>query len=274
MKQGKINWRSFTGVFMGYSLVIMIITGIVLYIAPAGRIAHWSKWKFLGFTKTEWQALHTLFSFIWSGFAIYHVILNWKALINYMRRKSKEVLKLRKEFTYATIFTVLIFAGTYFEIPPFSSVMDLGEYVTDSWANETNEPPVPHAELQTLAEFSKTINMPLRKIVAMLKENNITVKDSSKTIEKIASANKITPSKIYLLLKSEGKTEQSKYSRGSGFGRKLLSEILNENNLTWEEGIARLKSKGVIVKNDDKLRSIAEENDLTPLEIIEALGLK
>ncbi len=277
MKQ-KINWRSFVSVYNGYSLIMMLITGIVLYIAPPGRIAHWSDWKFLGFTKSEWQALHTLFSFIWVVAAIYHIIYNWKPLLNYIRRRSKKGIEIRREFILATLATVIIFIGTYENVPPFSYVMDLGEYVTDSWADETNEPPIPHAELLSVSEFARTIKMPLNEMIKTLKTNGYTVPDTGLTMEELADVNKTTPNKIYLLLKVDKALEnvpsaKTKFVPGSGFGRKMLSEILKENNISWETAVQKLKEKGIELEKDDQLKNIAKDNDITPLELIKALGL-
>jgi hypothetical protein len=42
MVKKKINWRSFTSIYMGFSFILMALTGIVLYIAPPGRVAYWS----------------------------------------------------------------------------------------------------------------------------------------------------------------------------------------------------------------------------------------
>jgi len=39
------------------------------------------------------------------------------------------------------------FAG----VPPFGTVMEVGEEIKNSWSTTTNEPPVPHAELMTVA---------------------------------------------------------------------------------------------------------------------------
>ncbi len=264
---------------MGYSFLWITITGIVLYIAPPGRIAHWSEWTFLGFTKEEWQALHTLFSFIGTVAAVYHIIFNWKPLLNYMRRKAKEGMKVRREFVYATIATALVFAGTYYDIPPFGSVMDLGEYVTNSWADETNEPPIPHAELLTLGEFSRTIKMPLNEIVKTLKRNGFAVSDTSVIIADLAKTNNTTPNRIYLLLKVDKKLREpsgagSKYVPGSGFGRKKLSEILEENGMKWDEGVKMLSEKGIEVTEDKALKEIAEDNDVTPFDVVRSLGLK
>ncbi len=271
----KTNWRSFVSIYMGYSFLLMSITGIVLYFAPPGRVAHWSNWTFLGFTKGEWEALHTLFSFVWVGFTIYHLIYNWKPFLNYIRRKAKEGAKLRKEFAYATVLTAVVFAGTYLKIPPFQTVMDFGEYLTESWSDENTEPPIPHAELLTLNEFSRTVNIPIEKILTVLKKNGFEVPDTTIKMKDLAELNGVSPNKIYETLKAKNsKTSpvSSRYAPGSGMGRKLLSEILNENGMSWEKGIAALKEKGIVVTKDEKLKTIAESNNTTPMEILRALG--
>ncbi len=269
----KTNWRAFVSVYMGYSFLTMTITGIILYLAPAGRVAFWSNWTFLGFTKKEWEALHTLFSFVWVVIATYHIIYNWKPLMAYMRRKVSGTAKYTREFFYATIFTLIVFVGTYYEIPPFSSVMDFGEYLTESWESKETEPPVPHAELLTISEFSKTIKMPLQKTLNTLAKKGFKIPDTLMTVEEVAKLNNTSPNKLYLAL-NEKESSTMKYAAKRGLGRKLFSEILKENNLSWEEAIQKLKAKNIVVEKDEKLRDISEENNVKPLDILEALGIE
>ena len=274
-KNNGINWRFFTSIYMAYSLLLMTITGIVLYIAPPGRIAHWSSWTFIGFTKTEWQALHTIFSFLFVISGTFHVIYNWKPLMHYISEKAKAGKKLRKEFSLVTLTVVVFFIMTYFNIPPFGSFMDLGEYITESWENPENTPPIPHAELLTVGEFSRTINMPITQIKQKLRKAGIEIKDTNQTIADLASDFKMNPNDIYNLLKTETRqTAGAKFVQGSGFGQKKLSMILKESNISWEDGVKMLSAQEIKVKGDDKLKNIAEENNISPLEIIKALGLK
>ena len=277
-KKGKFKWRAFVSIYMGYSFIAMLITGIMLYIAPAGRIAFWTNWKFLGLTKKEWEAVHTLFSFIWIVFAVYHIIFNWKPLINYIRSKLNKTSKVRSEFIYATLFTILVFFGTYFKIPPFSTVVSLGDYITESWESKETEPPVPHAERLTLNEFAKIVKIDEKTIYKTLKQNGLEIPSSQITVQELAEINKTTPDKIYRLLEvnkalSSNKIGNSKYAPGSGLGRKLLSEIFKENKIEWDEGIKILREKGIEVKADEKIKTIAEENGISPIEIIKALNL-
>ena len=275
-KANKFNFRAFLGVYMAISGIVMTISGIILYISPQGRIAHWSYWAIAGLTKTEWQNIHTIFTFIFVLAGGLHIYYNWKPLMNYLRRKSKETPQIRKEMISAVIFSVIIFSGTYGNIFPFSSVIDFGEEITDSWSNEDNEPPIPHAEELSIAEFARIKKIPVEKYQQLLKQNGYSVSDTSITLQQVADQYNVTPSAVGRIIpnrSTKGSTNTSIYKVGSGYGRKLLSEIIKENNLSWKESIAKLNSNGIVVENDDKLKNIADDNSVLPIDIIKILDL-
>lgn len=276
-RKNKFNWRGFVSLYITLSFLIMTISGIILYIAPPGRVAHWSYWVLLGLTKTEWQAVHTIFTFIFAGFLGFHIFFNWKPLIHYLKSKTKTGLKLHKELSLAIIVSLVIFGFTYFELPPFSTVMDIGEEITDSWSTEENEPPVPHAELLTVTKFAETIKMPFDEFKNLLSGNGYIFTDTSMTIEKLAAIYRVTPSKIYNDIKIKDmvnnpvSTVETKYIEGSGYGRKKISEIFKENNLSWEEGVKKFESAGKELKEDDKLKNIADDNNKMPVDLIKII---
>lgn len=275
-KANKFNFRAFLGVYMAISGIVMTISGIILYISPQGRIAHWSYWAIAGLTKTEWQNIHTIFTFIFVIAGGLHIYYNWKPLMNYLRRKSKETPQIRKEMIFAVIFSAIIFSGTYGNVFPFSSVIDFGEEITDSWSNENNEPPIPHAEELSIAEFARIQKISVEKYQQLLKQSGYSVSDTSMTIQQVADQYNVTPSAIGRIIPNSGtigSTNTSIYKAGSGYGRKLLSEIIKENNLSWKESIAKLNSKGIVVENDDKLKNIANDNSVLPIDIIKILEL-
>ena len=280
MKNKKINWRAFTSVYMGFSALVVIFSGIILYLSPPGRVAHWSYWSLFWLTKTEWQAIHTIFTFLFVFFGGLHIYYNWKPLMNYLRRKTKESFELRREMFIALILTVFVFAGTYNEIPPFSTVMDFGETLTDSWSSDETEPPIPHAEQLTVGEFARLIKVPEENFIRMLEKNGYAVKDTSMTLEDLAVEYGVTPSKFFELVNEKQKSVSSgtaegssKYKMGSGFGRKKISEVFEENNLSWDEGVKILEKANIQVESDERLKSIADENNVSPIDIIKALGL-
>ena len=275
MVNKKINWRSFTSIYMGFSFILMAVTGIVLYIAPPGRVAYWSNWFFVGLTKTEWQSVHTIFSFLFVASGIFHIIFNWKPLLNYLRRKAKESLKVRREFVLTSFTVFIIFTGIYFNAPPFNYVMDFGETMTNSWATTETEPPVPHAELLTVSEFAKIIDKNTNELISQFAKNGYVVSDTNETIETLATRYNISPSTLYNSIKID-KTHNiisTKYVQGSGIGRKNLSIILKENNIRWEDGIAKLTAAGIKITEDEKIKNIADNNKISPIEIIKVLGI-
>ena len=40
-RKKKFSWRAFISMGLFYSLIIIFLTGIVLYLAPSGQVAHW-----------------------------------------------------------------------------------------------------------------------------------------------------------------------------------------------------------------------------------------
>ena len=59
---------------------IVVITGIGLALAPAGRIAHQTNWTFLGLDKHHLETMHTRFGFFFAFLVVIHFLLNWRML--------------------------------------------------------------------------------------------------------------------------------------------------------------------------------------------------
>jgi hypothetical protein len=278
-KRRGFNLRVFVSLFMTFSFLVITVSGIILYIAPPGRIAHWSYWSLLWLTKTEWQAVHTIFTFISVIAAVLHIIYNWKPLISYLKTTIAGIPKVRGELIYATLFSLILFVGTLKSFPPFSWIMDFGEVITDSWSNEKNEPPIPHAERLTISELALETKFSTTELIKRLQNKGYDVKDSLQTLEEIAVKYNVVPSEIYNKIftgninskNNFNNSASNKYVQGSGYGRKNISEIFEENNLTWAEGIKKLKSKNIIVTGNDRLKNIATQNNVLPIDIINAI---
>lgn len=269
-KYAGINWRSFISIYMVFSFLIMTITGITLYISPPGRIAHWSNWLMLGITKEEWQSLHTLFSFIWVVAMVFHLIFNWKPILSYIRKKVETGNKIKIELILSAGLSVFVFTGSYFQIVPFNYVMEFGEYMTNSWSTDETEPPVPHAELLTISEFSKTIGITAVQFSGIMSKNGYMISDTLMTIQEAGEKFKIAPSEIYNLFKISNSTSLNKTltSAGSGYGRKMISELFKNKNILWNDGVKILENNGIAIKEDDKIKNIAEKYDILPIDLI------
>ncbi len=249
----------------------MVLSGIILYIAPAGRVAKWSRIYILGMEKADWQAVHTIFTFIFIIAGIFHLWYNWKPLVSYFRHKIQQKVVLRKELFASFSVTLLLFIVTLFNIPPFSSVMELGEYFTESWATEQTEPPVPHAEAMTFAELSKAIDRPVEELLNSLKNENIIAKKED-VLKDVAERHHITPMELFAKMKTVKKASASSPYAGRGLGRKTLADACKELNVKLPKALQSLQKKGISATAEQSIKDIADRADVAPLDIMEIIN--
>jgi len=201
MKEKSLNFRAFTALTIFWSLIIEALSGLVLYTVPSGRVADWSHWTFLGFTKGEWETIHTIFSYVFLIFVSIHLYQNWRSILHYLRGKIRKYSRSRIEFFVSLFMIVLILIGTLISIPPFSSVMDLGSLIKDSWPANKDQPFLARAEKLSLNRFVQELGLNPQKAVEFLEQKGIQVHDPQDSLKKTADLNKTSPSRIYLLLK-------------------------------------------------------------------------
>jgi hypothetical protein len=278
MKKRKFRFRAFTALMMLWSFVLETVSGVILYIVPPGRIAHWTNWKLWGYTKDQWGAMHTIFGYVFLVFAVLHIYYNWKPIVNYIRSKLKAGLRMRTELVVSLVITVLVFIATVISLPPFSTVMDIGEGFKNSWEESKNEPFVPHAELMRFDEFVKTLGIPEDKALQILEASGIAVRDRKALIKEIAENEDVAPSEIHdLLVQSLSKEEKDKLSGAAGsqprggFGAKTLAQVAAELDISAEDAVDVLESKGISAKKDELIRTIATNNGKRPFEIVNIL---
>ncbi len=273
MKKRKFNFRSFTSLILVWTFIVQIISGVILYIVPPGRVANWTGWKLFGIDKGGWEAVHTIFGYLFLIFGVFHIIYNWRPISNYIKGKIEKGLKLKKEMLLSSLIILLIFAGTLFNIPPFKTVMDFGEKLKNSWSVSENSPDIPHLELKSLKEITETINMDAEKAIDILKEKGINIKNINEKLIDIAEENKTTPQKIYEYLQKKLTSEEAKLSTGgTGYGSKTIYTIAEENGISVEQALSILRDNGITAKKDEKLKDIAERVNKTPYEIAEIIA--
>ena len=135
-KKRDFKWRGVATFSLISGIFIETITGIVLYIVPVGRIANWTNWTLLGLTKQDWAALHTIFGYFLIIIIGLHLYFNWRVIVHFFWNKVQSAFNLKREFVAAAVVTLIVFAGTIWNVPPFSSVMDLGREAKLSWAQD------------------------------------------------------------------------------------------------------------------------------------------
>jgi hypothetical protein len=83
-KDDMMNIRRITSLTAALSFLLMVLTSIILYIVPQGRVAYWADWKLWGLTKTDWGNIHINLGLLFLIALFIHIYYNWKPLINYL----------------------------------------------------------------------------------------------------------------------------------------------------------------------------------------------
>lgn len=191
--------RKITSLTLGFSFLIMTYTGIMLFIAPQGKIAYWSNWEFLGLSKTQFGDIHITSMFVMILFGILHVYYNWKPIVSYLKDSSKKVSFTKKEFLIALGINVIFIVGTLYLIKPFSSILDLNSDIKQYWTEEYGKPPFSHAEEVTLKKLCKNMDLDYEEAKETLKENNI-IFSEKQSLKEIGKANNLSPAEIYKMI--------------------------------------------------------------------------
>lgn len=267
-KRKKFNWRGWTTFVVTISFIVDTVSGVILYIAPPGRIANWTNWNVWGLDKEEWGAIHTIFGYVLLIIVGIHLYYNWKIFWKFIWSKIQKALNLKWELITATLLCLLLFLGTLWNIPPFSSTMALGEHFKQIWEESRAEVPIAHAELLSLQEFADKIKVPVDQILSALKSKAYKVKNVQQTLGEIAKENGTSPDKLYEAIKSEGvKPAVPSTIEGTGMGKKTLNAICSEKGLSLDKVLARLKQKGIEASPNDRLKDVASKLGKTPMEI-------
>jgi len=284
MTAGKIHTRGLTSFFTLFGFLIMSVTGLVLYIGPAGRVAYWTTWEFLGLTKTDWDNIHILSSILFIVAGGFHTYLNWKPLMNYFKDKARKSIKLRRELAISSVLSVVVTVSAISPFPPFSYLLDFNAWLKETWVVQDDyEPPFGHAELLSLKTFTKKMDIDLPEAVRELSANGIALKNADETLEEIANNNGISPMNIYLLIKKfEPAPDPERLGSytpesievefaGTGFGNKSIASICERLGLDGPLAASRLATAGIDAGLEHTMKAAAEKSKTEAIEIMKVL---
>lgn len=268
-----MNLKKITSLTMLLSIIVMAYTGIILFIAPPGRIANWANWKILSLSKEQYGQIHTTFMVLFIVMTILHLFYNWKPITSYLKNKAKEMVVFTKEMIAAIILTLVFIVGTLAFITPFSTFLNFGDELKNSWEKEYGTAPYSHAELSSFKMFCKKLGFDLDESKKILSINNIKFEETQ-SLGQIGEENGISPQFIYNLLKMHLVKNDKEIIELTGLGKKTVSEIAQTLKLTNEEFLTKLQGLGIKAKEDDKFRKISEEFDMSPMDVMVKLGYK
>lgn len=277
-----MDTRKLTSLILAWSFIILSITSIVLYITPAGRVAYWASWSLLGLDKHQWGSLHTNVGYLFMAASILHIVLNWKLILNYIKKKTKEAFAINTNTVSSVIIVLVISILTLTETPPVSWVQSFGETLKDASELKYGSPPYGHAEDSSLALFCKRTDLDVEEAKAKLTKAGIAFTSEEQTIEEIAAANNLTPQAVAVAISprnpggpggGQGMGMGNPYGTGKRMGLMTLPEISEISGVPLEELQQKLKDAGFEADTDKMLKEIASEEGKHPSELISILGL-
>ncbi len=265
-------WRAFVTFYVVVSFLVIATSGIVLFISPPGRIANWSQWAIGGLQKSGWQAVHSIFAFLFVVAAGFHVYFNWRVILNYIRRTIGAGVNRGRELAAASALGVVILVLTISGLPPFSTVMTLGETAKNAWSDPSTEPPVPHAEEWTVAKFAETNKMPADQAMENLRQAGLAAPAADTTLQTLAATYKVTPRQVYLSALGPEKAAAVPQAGGGGFGRKTVAQLCGETNTPVEAALERLAQAGFTgATAESNMRELATKHGRRPIEVAQII---
>lgn len=261
------------------SFLVTFLTSVILYLVPQGRVAYWASWKLWGLSKEEWAAIHTNVGFLFLAALLFHIYYNWKPMISYLKNRVRNFVLFTREFNVALVVTVLVTVGTYMEIPPFSTIIEIGESIKDEAAKEYGEPPYGHAELSSLKTFSKRVEINLEDGIRRIKNAGYTVENETQTLAEIALQNGVSPQQIYQAMVPEEiktselseKTKKIPEKPVPGTGNISLADLCHQYNLNINVILRGLKELQIEADADMSLKKIGEIHKKNPNDIYDMI---
>lgn len=284
------------------SFIVLSLSGLLMFVSPQGRVAYWSRWTLVGLTKEQLTAIHTTVMVLFLAAAIWHVVLNWRAILGYLRNRSKQIRVLTPELGVALALTALFVVGPLADVAPFRQYLDAGESLKSAWEAESGSPPWGHAEESTLARFcqrmedlersdnQRLIALDCDAAVQALRDQGLTVEGTGQRIVDIAEANGTTPQAVSTIVlgvarplspdeaaariqaAAETGTEARFKRPASRLGQLTLASYAEQYGYDLAEIQSILAAAGYTVDPEARLRDEAARLGTDPEGIFEALN--
>ena len=279
------------------SFAVMAFTGIILFFSPQGRIAHWSGWRMFGLTREQYSEVHTMFMVLFLTVVVWHIVLNWKPIVNYLRDRSRKVKLSTPELSVALILGVLFFGGTLAGLFPFHQFLAAEADIKDYWERTEGSPPWGHAELSTLERFcrgmedferlehQRLVTIDCDAVLVAFREAGIEADGVAEKMIDIADANGTTPQALAEIVLSvarplerqDGETTASELSVSfiqpySGLGRMTMREYAERYDADLDQILSILNGRDIDLDPDVRLREEASRLGIDPEGIIEVLN--
>lgn len=276
-------FRKLTSLTSFFSFIVLIITSIVLYIVPQGRVAYWADWSLLGLSKGQWGDMHICTGILFLIVSVLHIWLNWKPILAYLKKKAGKKNFTSPAFFISLILTLFVTFGTLAELPPMKQVLEFCQYFQIQGEAKYGIPPYGHAELSPLDIFCKRMGLDVEKAAASIKKAGIKLESNKEIIKSIAGKAGLTPKELHEIIlkdqlqktpsvkKDDDNSKQPTVQAGAGIGRMPLEQYCAKYDLDLNTSLGILREQGVVIDKNTPIKEIAGALGLNSPRAVENL---
>ena len=127
-RRHRFNFRGLITYLVALSFLILLISGIMNFLAPSGRISREVGWSLLGLDRAAWQTLHLSFAVVFVAAGVVHITFNWEGLLHYLRDRTTRRVTLRWDTAIALLLTLWLGASAVLGLPPATTLHDLSTH--------------------------------------------------------------------------------------------------------------------------------------------------
>ena len=117
------------GAFISYLIlglfIVLVFSGISLYISPTGSIARGTDWKWIFLSRDSWRCIHIIFCAFFVGGTLLHIYLHRHIIFNWLKAKIKRRFNTKKELILAILVVMLLFLFALGQWWPLSQLFHL-----------------------------------------------------------------------------------------------------------------------------------------------------
>ncbi|HCR13979.1 MAG TPA: DUF4405 domain-containing protein, partial [Solidesulfovibrio sp.] len=260
-----------------FSLFLTMLTALVVYVAPADRVASWSNWNFFGLSLARWQGAHLGMGMLFCVASLVHIGCNWDNLLDHLRDDDGVVVVFTRPFFAGLLLTAAVFVWALSGLPPVRQLVAFSDYLKTRAVETYGEPPFALAERSTLADLARRMGMDGDKALALLRLKNIKADSADLTLAEIARQNGVAPAGVFEALKMVMEPSGGATAAGlpkdppPGLGRRKLSDICEEYGFKQADIMDRLQAAGLQAHPAQTLSEVAKANNVLPIAVYEAL---
>ena len=301
--------RRFASLTLLFSFLSSLVTGVVCYITPTGRVAHWTGWVFLGLEKESWQEVHTTTSIIMLLAFLIHFWLNWGPIKHYLKRGATLFQGATLELLLALLLVVVTWVGTLQGWQPFLQIARWNGEIKSWWEEHSAQAPRPHAEDATLATVADDYGMTVSELMAKLTAAGFPPAGEEEVVGALAERHGLSAAEMMKRAlgrrrggdrgagrgagrgaegqrggggeggapdqggehRGDGSGRGEGQARSGGYGRMTLDQLCRREGIDLQAALKWLAARGITAAPTTRLRTVAEKLGLHPREAATAL---